>query len=133
MAQIADILIKKADGTTDITYSAICPSSGDGVPAVWRSETVGSAMAHRPEIRLAAKDGQNGAKRVFRATYVYPQIATNTTTGVTSVVDRVMASFDLTFPKGMAQVDVNEAVTQFCNLVASGQFKNALKSGYSNT
>lgn len=133
MPAIADMLIKKNDGTTDITYTAICPSSGDGVPAVWRSNSVGSAMAHRPEIRLSSRDAANGAKRALRGTYVYPQLSTNTTTGVTSVVERVMASFDVSIPKGMAQSDIDEAISQFGNLMVAGQIRNALKAGYSAT
>lgn len=133
MPAIANMVIKKNDGTTDISYTAICPSSGDGVPAVWRSESVGTAMAHRPEIRLSSRDAANGAKRALRGTFVYPQLSTNTTTGVTSVVDRVMASFDVAIPKGMPQSDVDEAVSQFGNLMAAGQIRNALKAGYSAT
>lgn len=133
MPAIANIVIKKANGTTDITYVAKSPSAGDGVPAVWRSDTVGFAIAHQPEFRLAAREASKGLKRALRGTYVYPQIATNSTTGVTSVIDRAMASVDVTLPKGMASTDVSEFAYQFANLVASALIKSCLAEGSSAT
>lgn len=130
MPAIANMTVKKNDNTTDITYTAVVPSSGDGTPAVWRSQSVGSAASHQPEIRLGSKTGGNGAKRVLRATYVYPQIATNTTTGVTSVIDRVVASVDWQIPLGMTATDVNEAVSQFAHLLANTLMKDSVKSGF---
>jgi hypothetical protein len=62
---------------------------------------------------------------------MYPQIATNTTTGLTTVVDRALASVDWTFPTGMSQVDINEFVSQFANLVAQTLVKDCVKQGYS--
>lgn len=130
MPAIANVTVKKNDNTTDIIFTAVVPSSGDGTPAVWRSQSVGSAASHQPEIRLGSKTGGNGTKRVLRATYVYPQIATNTTTGVTSVIDRVVASVDWQIPLGMTATDVNEAVSQFAHLLATTLMKDSVKSGF---
>lgn len=130
MPQMANITVKKNDGTTDITYTAMTPSGGDGVPAVWRATSVGSASAHHPELRLVSKEQSRGSKRHVRATYVYPETATNSTTGVTSVVDRAIGSADFTLPKGMAQVAINEFAAQFANLLASALAKDSVKSGF---
>lgn len=130
MPAIANMTVKKNDNTTDIVYTAVVPSSGDGTPAVWRSQTVGSAASHQPEFRLGSKSGANGAKRVMRTTYVYPQIATNTTTGVTSVIDRATFSCDWQLPLGMAAADINEAVSQFAHILASVLIKDCVKSGF---
>lgn len=133
MPAIANITVKKNDNTTDIVWTGVSPSAGDGVPAIWRSQTVGNAASHQPELRLSAKDGSNGGKRVMRVTYVYPQISTNTTTGVTSVVDKMVFAGDWQLPKSMAAVDVNEAASQLANLVASALLKDCIKSGFSAT
>lgn len=133
MPSIANITVKKNDGTTDIVYSAVQPSSGDGVAAIWQSQTVGTALSHRPEFRLSARDFEQGRKRATRSTFVYPQIATNTTTGITAVVDRMMLSTNATMPKNMTAADVNEAVSQYANLLASTLIKDCVKSGYSAT
>lgn len=131
MPAMADITVKKNDGTTDIVYSAQAPSSGDGTPAIWKATSVGSAGSHRPELRLASREGGNGAKRNLRSTFQYPQIATNSTTNVTSVVNRAMASTDWQIPKDMSATDVDEFVSQYANLLKSTLIIACAKAGYS--
>jgi len=50
MPTMGNIVVKKADGTTDITYSSVVPSAGDTSPAIWQSQTVGSAPLHYPQL-----------------------------------------------------------------------------------
>lgn len=133
MPSIANITVKKNDGTTDIIYTGVSPSSGDKTPAVWKAQSVGSAPNHQPELRLISREASNGAKRGLRSTYVMPQIATNSTTGITSVVNSAMASTDWNFPKGMDQAAINEFVSQYANLLVSTLVKDCIKSGYSAT
>lgn len=133
MPQMANITVKAANGTTDVVYTGKSPSAGDGVPAIWRNETVGSAAAHMPELRLSFRDSPNGADRRGRATYVYPQIATDTTTTLTSVVNKAMAGADFTLPKGMKAADCAEFAAQFGNLFASALIKSCVQDGYSAT
>lgn len=131
MPSMANITVKKNDGTTDIVFTGVVPSSGDGVQAIWNSQTVGSSPSHQPSLKLSSREASNGAKRALHAVFVYPQIATNTTTGVTSVVNRAVASVDWTMPKDMSQTDLNEMTSQFANLLASTLIKDCVKAGYS--
>lgn len=131
MPSIANITIKKNDGTTDIIFTAASPSSGDNTPAVWKSTTVGNAPAHQPEFRLVGREAKKGASRSLRSTFQYPQIVTNSTTSQTTVVSRALASTDWAFDKSMSQTDINEFVTQYANLLVSTLVKDCVKSGYS--
>lgn len=131
MPSIANITVKKNDGITDILYTGVSPSSGDSVSAVWKSQTVGNAPMHQPELRLMARESSKGAKRALRSTYVYPQLVTDTTTSQTTVVEAASAATDWVFPKGMAQTDINEFVSQYANLLVSTLVKDCIKSGYS--
>lgn len=133
MPSAANITVKKNDGTTDIVYTTVEPSSGNATPATWKSQTVGTAPAHQPEFRLSSRDAKSGASRALRSTYVYPQVATDTTTSVTSVIDRASAATDWTFPKGMDQAVINEFVSQYANLLVSTLVKDCVKQGYSAT
>lgn len=133
MPAIANITVKKNDGTTDIIWTGVQPSSGDGTPATWKSQTVGTASAHQPELRLSARDANKGSHRLLRLTFQYPQIATNSTTSVTSVVQKAMATLEMEIPKAMASADVNEAVSQLTNLIDSTLIISCLKEGYSAT
>lgn len=131
MPAIADITVKKNDGTTDIVYAAQSPSSGDGVAAVWKSTTVGSAQAHQPEFRLTSKDADGSASRAMRSTFQYPQIYTDSSTSLTTVANRASASTDWKFPKGMTQTDINEFVSQYANMLVSTLVKSCIKAGFS--
>lgn len=134
MPSMANIIVKKADGTTDVTYVAKSPSAGDTVPAIWRNESVGTAPTHYPELRLSFREGPNGkAERRGRATFVYPQIATDTTTSLTSVVERALAGLDITLPKGMTSANAAEFAAQFGNLLAAALIEECMREGYSAT
>lgn len=132
MPQMANITVKKNDGTTDIIYTAMQPSSGDGVQAVWKSTSVGTAPAHQPEFRVSAR-AQGGTKREVRFTYMYPEIAINTTTGLTSVSYREMGTLSFVQDTASANVSINEAYAQFANLVASAHAKAIAQGGYGPT
>lgn len=131
MPSIANVTVKKNDGVTDIVYTTKSPAAGDTVPAVWRADSIGTAPSHQPEFRLTAREAQKNAARALRSTFVYPQIATNSTTTVTSVINKAMASTDWTIPKGMSATDINEFASQYANLLASTLIKSCIKDGYS--
>jgi hypothetical protein len=131
MPTMANITVKAANGTTDVVYVAKSPSAGDTVPAIWRNESVGTAPAHMPELRLTWRESPNGQKRRGRATYVYPQIATDTTTSTTSVVDKASAGVDFELPKGFPITSASEFAAQFGNLFASALVKACNADGYS--
>lgn len=129
----SNITVKKDDNTTDIVYTFQVPSSGDGTPAVWKCTTIGTSQAHQPELRLSASEADGGQSRRLRATYQYPQIATDSTTSLISVVNKATCSVEWKFPKGMTSLDVNEFVSQLSNLLDDTVVKNCLKAGYSAT
>lgn len=128
MSTLANITVKKYDGTTDITFTGVDPASGDN-PALWRSQSVGNAQVHQPELRVSAK--KRGQIVDMRGTFRYPQIATNSTTGVTSVVKFASGTVSMSYDMGMAQVDVQEAVHQFLNLCSAALVKEMFRTGTS--
>lgn len=133
MPSMANITVKKNDGTTDIVWTAVCPSSGDGVPAIWRSETVGSAPAHYPALEMRTRyNGQKTARRVD-FNFVYPQTATDSTTSLVSVVNRVPIQLSAAIPMNVPATVIAEAVSQAANLLASTLVKDAMKAGFAPT
>lgn len=133
MPNQTNLVVKKNDGTTDVTFTAVTPSAGSDSPAVWRNAAIGSAVTHQPELRLVAKPGQAGKTDRLRATFVYPQIATNSTTGLTTVAERAFGSVDWTLPQGMSNIDVNEFAAQFANLLATALMKSCVQQRASAT
>lgn len=132
MPQMADVIVKKADETTNTTYSQVVPSAGDKSPAVWKNNSVGSAPAHKPTVRCTSRtNGTNTARRVD-LTLLYPQLATDSS-GTVSVVNTLKVDVVAYVPQGMPQTDIDEGVAQACNFIASTLIKSVLKSGYSPT
>lgn len=132
MPNMANVTIKKNDGTTDVLYTAVVPSSGDKSPAVWRNLTVGTAAGHRPEARIASRANGTGTGRRLDGDFKYPSLVTGTD-GKTQVSDRFQLTISGIVPLGMPDTDVNEAVSQALNFYAAALLKDTFKSGYAPT
>lgn len=132
MPNMANVTIKKNDGTTDVIYTAVVPSAGDKTPAIWKNQTLGTASAHRPEMKLMSRENGTGNARRVEGVFTYPTLALGTD-GKLNVVDKVIANVSMVVPKGMPDADVNEAVSQCFNLFAAALFKDSFKTGYAPT
>jgi hypothetical protein len=132
MPSLANITVKKNDGTTDITYTGLIPAAGDRSGALWRCETVGAAAAFRPTLSLSSRPNGPGTARRLEATYSYPVTVTGTD-GITRVVDKAIITTSGVIPLGMASTEVNEAVSQGFNLLVSALIKSCFQAGYSAT
>lgn len=132
MPSLANITVKKNDGVTDITYTGIAASSGDSSPAVFRSNSVGAAVAFRPEFRVVSRSNGSKTARRVEGSFVYPETVTGTD-GVTRVAERALGSFSFLLPNGMSEVNSAEAASQFLNLCAATLTKDSVKSGFAPT
>jgi len=132
MPTLANITVKKNDGVTDIVWTGVVPSSGDSSPAVWRSQTVGTAPGHQPQLTL--KSRYNGPKTARRldGDATFPSLVLGSD-GKTSIADRLTFNFSAGVPQGMSTTDINEAVSQICNLVAATLIKDSIKTGFAPT
>lgn len=117
MSNQTNLTVKKYDGTTDIVFTALVPSSGDKTPAIWRCESVGSAAAHKPFLRMQAQPNGAGNARWVKTEFVYPVTATNTTTGVTSVIGKVSLNASAVLPLDVPDATIREAIAQSINLL----------------
>lgn len=129
MPQLANIVVKKNDGVTDVTFTGIQPSAGDKAPAIWRNESVGSAVAHRPTLVLSSRNNGTGTARRLEGQAVFPSTVTGTDGRVT-VADRIIINVSGVIPNGVPSTEVNEAVSQALNLLAATLVKDSFKTGY---
>lgn len=129
MPNMANIVIKKADGTTDVTYTAASPAAGDKSPAVWKNASVGTILAARPTFSITLMD--NGTKKARRArtTFLWPKTRTDTA-GNVSVVGGASGESSHLIPQDMTSAEIAEYVAQFANLLASALIKQSLNDGY---
>lgn len=129
MPNMANIVIKKADGTTDVTYTSAAPSAGDKSPAVWKNQTVGTVLAARPSFTVVAMDNGTRKARRVRSTFLWPKTRVDTAGNVTVVGGASSESSHL-IPQDMTPTEIGEYVAQYANLLASALIKQSLVDGY---
>lgn len=131
MPSMANIVVKKNDGTTDVTYTAVCPSSGDSTAAVWRSETAGASASLKPTLTMITKLNGPKTARQVELNFAFPWGVTDSTTGITTVKNKVPFKVFGALPLEIPDTVIAEAVAQCLNLVASTLVRDSIKSGYS--
>lgn len=132
MPQIADLVVKKNDGATNVTYTAVVPSAGDRSAALWRNQSVGTAPGHRPALTVSSRPNGTGSARRVDVEFSYPSLVVGTD-GKTNIADRFVMTGSMVVPNGMADADIAEAVSQNVNLLATTLFKDSVKAGYAPT
>lgn len=131
MPQMADITIKKADGATDITYTALTPSAGDKTSAIWAPSTVGTGRGFRPELRVSSHPNAARTVRYVNGIIAWPVV--ETIGGTPTVTNRNSVSFQCLTAEKSPDSDIDEMVEQAVNLLRSSLMREAMKTGYSPT
>lgn len=129
MPSIADITVKMSDGTTDITFNKLVPSSGDQTPAVWAPATVGGSRALRPELRVTSKANAAKTVRYVNAIVAWPVV--QEVNSVDTVTNRNSISLTCQVAEASPDTDVDELVDQAINLFGSTLFRDTLKERFS--
>lgn len=132
MPQQADIVVKKADGSTNVTYVKVQPASGDNSPAIWKEPTTGTVRAGQPDFQVRSrKNGQQKARRVDGA-FLYPKVRFDTN-GNATVNGGLNVNWSCLVPQDMTDGEISEGVHQAFNLAASAAVKEMCTTGYAAT
>lgn len=130
MPTMANITVKKADGTTDVVYTGVSGSSGDRTPAIWQNQTVGTMPAERPTLSVVAKATQTGTGRRIDYDFVWP-LTSQDAGGNKSITNQPFRfRGDMIVPQVQASTQIAEQVHQSCNLLAAALFKAMGIEGY---
>ena len=111
MPTMADITIKKNDGVTDITWNQAGAGGGDGVPAQWRPNSVGTTVQKRPLAKFWTQSSDKQV-RVGRFTTTFPVV--DAVSG--AVLGYITTSEEVKVPVFATDAEVNEAISQSGNL-----------------
>lgn len=133
MPTMANVTVKKADGTTDVVYTGTAGASGDS-PAVWYAPALGATQATRPEIRQISRSvpGKPAVKKIV-TTGMMPYSVINSTTGVTTVEKRLLFRFEASPDMDVPATLLSEFAAQFANFLASTLHKAAVVEGNAAT
>lgn len=128
MAALANITVKKADGTTDVVYTAIVGATGDKTDARWANRTVGTTPAEQPQLSMRSEYNGNSTARRMTVSYKWPMVQQDAG-GNTVVRGGMVASATVTIPQNQASAVIKEQAYQFVNLLASTLIKASLDEG----
>lgn len=129
MATMANIVVKKADDTTDVTWTAQIGSSGDKTPAVWKNLTVGTMPMERPTFTAASRANGPGTARRLTCHFDWPMVSQDA--GGNKVgAGKMVGEASILIPQNQEVTVIAEQVSQFCNLLASALIKQAAQEGY---
>lgn len=136
MPSMANITVKKADGTTDIVFDSVTASGGEASPAVWRQDTgavAGLPVGLRSVFKLASKWNGPKTARVMSFELVFPYAVQDSTTTLYSAKDRAVLTASFTMPQAVPATNLNEAAAQALNLMAAALIKSSVQAGYAPT
>jgi hypothetical protein len=133
MPTMANMTVKKADGSTDVTFTGITASGGDKQPAIWRNESFGGTIGQRPELRVRSASNGTNSNRKVEGSFTFPQLYTDTNTSLSKVATRANAQWSASVPTDMADASLSEFAAQLGNLIAHSLIKSVHSSGYSPT
>lgn len=129
MPIMADIVIKKADNTTDVTYTALQAAGGDGIAARWANKTVGTTPAEYPSFAVKAQSNGPATSRRVTGTFRWP--ATQQDSGGNIVIaGGGNGSFTYLMPQNLPSTTIKEQAYQFGNLIASAIIKQTIEEGF---
>lgn len=117
MANIADIVVKKSDNYTDITYNAIHGSSGDGQAALWAVRNASGKQNFRPSTSMVARGNAARTMRRITVKTFHPVVAN--VAGVDTVTDVIMAETTYHLPAGVEDALKEELVAQHNNVLVA--------------
>lgn len=130
MPQMANITVKKADGTTDVTFTANVPSAGDKSPASWTQNSE-SARSLRPTISTLSQ--YNGPRDARRVSFVGKFPVVREAAGVPTKVATIPVEATIALPLVITDSEASEAAAQFANILRSTLMQQVLSSGYAPT
>lgn len=125
-----DITVKKADGTTDVLFTAIIGAANDQSPAIWRNTAPSSVPMAQPEFAMSSKDNGNKTARRVAHSGVWPVAYANPETGLFKVVTQASHSGSFLLPSNMDPTTIREFVHQYTNWLASELIRMATVDRY---
>lgn len=130
MPTMANIVVKKADLTTDVTYTAVQGAGADGESAFWRQTGVGDSPAHYPSFELKSKWNQQKTARRIEGLFKFPHIVLNSNTGLYEIRNVVVFSHSGGVPTAVPLDVMAEAATQYAGLLISTLGIQCHKNGF---
>lgn len=136
MPSMADITVKKNDGSTDIVFNAKSGSGGDGSPARWRQDTgVASGIPNgfRAVLEVTSKPNASRTTRQVRVKFTQPWVVQDAASLLYSLKGSCLFDGVWHVPTEMPQNVIDEFASQLANIVDHTLLVSSVKEGYAPT
>lgn len=133
MPNMANITVKKADGTSVVTLTALNPSGGDKSLALWRDQASSTLSGAQTELTCTSKEAAGGTQRIVSWKMRLRYAVTDSTTGRIIVVKEAPASATFTVDKGVPDNIHAELAVQFAHVIASALGVQVNTTGFAPT
>lgn len=127
MATIANIVVKATNGTTDVTFTALQGATGTE-PAIWQNTASNAGYSLRSILKMKTRDNGTKTARRVEIDGLFPVVRVEN--GVEVLKGSVPLSFTVPLPNWATDSEVNEAVDQFINLLASTHIRGSVKGRF---
>lgn len=128
MAAMADLTVKKYDGTTNIVYVAKTGAAGNGQPALWRADSVSTTPAMCPTFSLSAAPNAKGTTRIMKYEFDLPVL--QLVNGVQTIVGHQKGNGVIPVLQNADWDQVKEGIAQQLNLLATALVRTSVLEGY---
>lgn len=129
MPNMANIVVKKADGTTNFTYTALTASPGDRGFAQWRGE--GATPALCPNLRMKTQWNGPRTARQFDASGNFPYV--QTVSGIEMPVAQFTFRYNGSVPMNVPSAYMADVAACVANAIASQLFRDMVAQGVAAT
>lgn len=135
MPKMADLSVKKADGTTTVVYNALTAAGGDKTAAQWAFTAASTTPALRPFVKCISRNGEKGSNptRVVALDIVFPEVVTDPQTAMPTVVARSSCAVTFRISQRMTEPAVKELVHQATNILTTALIREVATVGYAPT
>lgn len=128
MPNMANLTVKKADGTTDVVYTALTPSAGDKTSARWSLTAVSTKANLRPTLECTSRYNNARTARNISLTLKYPEVVS--VAGVDTIVGTGIITIQGVVPLQMSDTVLAETIAQAANLFKAALLQDTFKTGY---
>lgn len=127
MSAQANVVVKKTDGTTDVTFTGVQGATADE-PAIWQNTASSTVYSNRDSLKFRSRD--NGTKTARWMEVDAAFIVRRTENSLEVNKGAIPLKFSVAEPNWATDAEVNEAVDQFINLLASAHIRTHIKGRY---
>lgn len=128
MPTLANLTVKKYDGTTDVVYVPVGAASSDGVFAEYQNTAGFPIPATRPSFKVAARNNGKGTARRINCVFRWPLFNIDPN-GKVAISGSVPGEFSIVLPQDVDPLIIREAHQQFSKLIASTLMRDTMDQG----